>query len=212
MKTSTINNPTHKRTTYPIDWNEVINLESRLLRDFCSEKSEKKGRELLMVSIGVRLGLRIIDNLSLRWENLMDLKVGEKFVITEKKTNKERILVMGSKLREILDVVIPVLSPHPENFIFTSQKGKGENPMCPQTFNLILKGIMSDYKMKCIGNVSSHLLRKSFVVGSIKKGFETGDHLSLVKVSRLINHSSVSVTLKYTNFETDQMLNLYELN
>ena len=70
MKTSTINNPTHKRTTYPIDWNEVINLESRLLRDFCSEKSEKKGRELLMVSIGVRLGLRIIDNLSLRWENL----------------------------------------------------------------------------------------------------------------------------------------------
>jgi hypothetical protein len=42
-------------------------------------------------------------------------------------------------------------------------------------------------------------------------GFENGDHLSLVKVSRLIGHSNVSTTLRYTNFETNQMLNLYEL-
>jgi len=49
-------------------------------------------------------------------------------------------------------------------------------------------------------------------VGSIKKGFESGDHLSLVKVSRLIGHSSVSTTLRYTNFETNQMLDLYELS
>ena len=84
--------------------------------------------------------------------------------------------------------------------------------MCIQTFNRLLKDLMKEYKVKCIGNISSHLLRKSFVVGSIKKGFESGDHLSLIKVSRLINHTSVSTTLKYTNFETDQMLNLYELN
>jgi len=212
MKTSEYNKVNHKRTTYPIDWNEVVNLESRLLRDFQSEKSEKKGRELLMISIGVRLGLRVIDNLSLKWKDLMGLRIGEKFVRVEKKTNKERILVMGSKLRDVLDVIIPVLNPNPESYIFSSQKGKGEEPMCIQTFNRLLKEIMKDYKVKCIGNISSHLLRKCFVVGSIKKGFETGDHLSLIKVSRLINHSSVSVTLKYTNFETDQMLNLYELN
>jgi hypothetical protein len=51
-----------------------------------------------------------------------------------------------------------------------------------------------------------------FFVDLIKKGFESGDHLSLVKVSRLIGHSSVSTTLRYTNFETNQMLDLYELS
>jgi len=212
MKTQVINDLNHKRTTYSLDWNIVINLESRLLRDFQSEKSEKKGRELLMVSIGVRLGLRVIDNLSLKWGDLIGLGVGEKFIRIEKKTDKERILVMSSKLKEVLDIVITILNPNPEHYIFSSQKGRGNEPMCIQTFNRLLKDIMKDYKVKCIGNISSHLLRKSWVVGSIKKGFEMGDHLSLVKVSRLINHSSVSTTLKYTNFETDQMLNLYELN
>ena len=201
-----------KRTTYSLDWDTVMGLESRLLRDFVSGKGESKGMELLMVSVGVRLGLRVIDNLSLKWEDLIGLEVGEKFVRVEKKTNRERILVMSSKLKEVLDRVIEVTNPNPNHFIFSSQKGKGLKPMCIQTFNGYLKEIMKKYKVKFIGNCSSHLLRKSFVVGSIKKGFESGDHLSLVKVSRLIGHSSVSTTLRYTNFETNQMLDLYELS
>lgn len=118
---------------------------------------------------------------------------------------------MSSKLREVLDKVIKVLNPNPSHYIFSSQKGKGMKPISVQTFNGYLKEIMKEYKIKYIGNCSSHLLRKTFVVGSIKKGFENGDHLSLVKVSRLIGHSNVSTTLRYTNFETNQMLNLYEL-
>ncbi len=200
-----------KRTTYSLDWDTVMGLESRLLRDFVTEKGECKGMELLMVSVGVRLGLRVIDNLSLKWEDLMGLEVGEKFVRIEKKTNKERILVMSSKLKEVLETVINLTNPNPNHFIFSSQKGKGLKPMCIQTFNGYLKEVMKKYKVKFIGNCSSHLLRKSFVVGSIKKGFESGDHLSLIKVSRLIGHSNVSTTLRYTNFETNQMLDLYEL-
>jgi site-specific recombinase XerD len=200
-----------KRTTYSLDWDTIVGLESRLLRDFIKERSITKGRDVLIVSVGVRLGLRVIDNLSLKWEDLMGLEVGEKFIRIEKKTNKERILVMSSKLREVLDKVIEILNPNPSHYIFSSQKGKGMEPMCVQTFNGYLKEIMKEYKIKYIGNCSSHLLRKTFVVGSIKKGFENGDHLSLVKVSRLIGHSNVSTTLRYTNFETNQMLNLYEL-
>ena len=142
MKALENNGLTHKRTTYSLDWNVVVNLESRLLRDFQTEKSENKGRELLMVSIGVRLGLRVIDNLSLKWGDLIGLKVGEKFVRTEKKTNKERILVMSSKLKGVLDIVISVLNPNPDHFIFSSQKGKGNEPMCIQTFNRLLKDLM----------------------------------------------------------------------
>lgn len=200
-----------KTTTYSLDWETVINLESRLLRDLQNRKTRDSARNILIVSIGARLGLRVIDNLNLKWGDLMDLPIGERFIRIEKKTGKERILVMSSKLREVLDVVISVINPDPTHFIFTSQKGKGLEPMSIQSFNRILKDIMVEYKVRYIGNCSSHMLRKSFVVGSIKKGFEQGDHLSLVKVSRLIGHSNVATTLRYTNFETSQALSLYDL-
>jgi integrase len=201
-----------KTTTYSLDWDTIVNLESRLLRDFQNEKSPSKARQLLMISIGSRLGLRVIDNLSLRFEDLMDLKVGERFIRIEKKTGKERILVMSTKLREVLDLIDKTLKINPSDHIFSSQKGKGRTPMTIQCFNRVLKGIMTEYKVRFIGNCSSHILRKSWVVGSIKKGFESGDHLSLIKVSRLIGHGNVSTTLRYTNFETSQALSLYELS
>ena len=201
-----------KTTTYSLEWEVVVNLEARLLKDFNSSKNEFIARKLLMISIGTRLGLRVIDNLYLKWGDLMDLEIGEKFVRLEKKTNKERILVMSSKLKEILRQVIIILNPDPNSFIFKSQKSKGTKPMTIQNFNIILKEIMKEYKIKCIGATSSHLLRKSFIVGSVRKGFESGDFLSLSKVSKLVGHSNISTTMRYTNFETSTMLSLYELN
>ena len=201
-----------KTTTYSLDWDTVMNLESRLLRDFQTNKTKDKARALLMVSIGVRLGMRVIDNLNLKWEDLLEVQVGERFIRIEKKTGKERILIMSTKLKEVLDIVNEAQAPDLSTFILSSQKTNGLRPMSIQYFNRILKGIMKEYKVKYIGNCSSHLLRKSWVVGSIKKGFENGDHLSLIKVSRLVGHSNVSTTLRYTNFETSQSFGLFELS
>ena len=201
-----------KTTTYSLDWDTVMNLESRLLRDFQNNKTKDKARALLMISIGVRLGMRVIDNLNLKWEDLLGVQVGERFIRIEKKTVKERILVMSTKLKEVLDIVYEAQASDPKTFILSSQKTNGLRPMSIQYFNRILKGIMKDYKVKYIGNCSSHLLRKSWVVGSIKKGFENGDHLSLIKVSRLVGHANISTTLKYTNFETSQSFGLFELS
>jgi integrase len=201
-----------KTTTYSLDWETVMNLESRLLRDFQNNKTKDRARTLLMVSIGVRLGMRVIDNLNLKWEDLLGVQVGERFIRVEKKTNKERILVMSTKLKEVLDIVYEAQDPVICSYILSSQKTNGIRPMSIQYFNRILKGIMKDYKVKFIGNCSSHLLRKSWVVGSIKKGFENGDHLSLIKVSRLVGHANISTTLKYTNFETSQSFGLFELS
>jgi integrase len=201
-----------KTTTYSLDWDTVMNLESRLLRDFQNNKTKDKARALLLISIGVRLGMRVIDNLNLKWEDLLGVQVGERFIRIEKKTDKERILVMSTKLKEVLDIVYEAHASDPSTYILSSQKTNGHKPMSVQSFNRILKTIMKEYKVKYIGNPSSHMLRKSWVVGSIKKGFENGDHLSLVKVSRLVGHSNVSTTLRYTNFETSSALGLFELS
>ena len=201
-----------KTTTYSLDWDTIMNLESRLLRDFQNNKTKDRARALLMVSIGVRLGMRVIDNLNLKWEDLLGIEVGERFIRTEKKTNKERILVMSTKLKEVLDIVYEAQAPLASNYILSSQKTNGLKPMSIQYFNMLLKAILKEYKVRYIGNPSSHMLRKSWVVGSIKKGFQDGDHLSLIKVSRLIGHSNVSTTLRYTNFETSTALGLFELD
>jgi len=200
-----------KTTTYSLDWDTVMNLESRLLRDFQNNKTKDRARALLMISIGVRLGMRVIDNLNLKWEDLLGVEVGERFIRVEKKTDKERILVMSTKLKEVLDIVYESQTPEPLTYILTSQKSNGLKPMSIQSFNRILKGIMKEYKVKYIGGCSSHILRKSWVVGSIRKGFKDGDHLSLIKVSRLVGHTNISTTLKYTNFETTSALGLFEL-
>jgi integrase len=189
-----------------------MNLESRLLRDFQTNTTKDRARTLLMISIGVRLGMRVIDNLNLKWEDLFGVQVGERFIRIEKKTDKERILVMSTKLKEVLDIVYDDRASDPLTYILSSQKTNGLKPMTVQSFNRILKGILKEYKVKYIGNPSSHMLRKSWVVGSIKKGFENGDHLSLIKVSRLVGHSNVSTTLRYTNFETSSALSLFELS
>jgi integrase len=60
-----------KTTTYSLDWDTVMNLESRLLRDFQNNKTKDKARALLMISIGVRLGMRVIDNLNLIWGDII---------------------------------------------------------------------------------------------------------------------------------------------
>ena len=189
-----------------------MNLESRLIRDFQKSSSLELGTNLMLVTIGSRLGLRVVDSLQLKWVDLVTIPVGEVFIRTEKKTGKERILVMSTRLKEVVDLVFSGLIPNPDSFIITSQKGRGRFPMTIQNFNRRLKLIMTDYKVRYVGNCSSHLLRKSWVVGAIRKGFEGGDHLSLVKVSRLVGHSNVSTTLKYTNFETSQALSLFELS
>jgi integrase len=200
-----------KTTTYSLDWDVVVNLESRLVRDFKLSMTKNLGVDLLIVSIGSRLGLRVVDSLQLKWGDLMGLEVGDAFVRSEKKTGKDRVLAMSSKLKEVLELVYKSLVPDLDEFILTSQKGKGRSAMSIQNFNRRLKKIMASYKVRYLGNCSSHLLRKSWVVGAIRKGFEAGDHLSLVKVSKLVGHTNVSTTLRYTNFEMTQAFSLYEL-
>lgn len=201
-----------KTTTYSLDWETIVNLESRLIRDFKKSPTFELGTNLMLVSIGARLGLRVVDSLQLKWGDLTSVPVGEAFIRKEKKTNKERLLVMSSRLKEVIELVYSSWNPPSSNFIISSQKGRGRVPMTIQNFNRRLKLILAGYKVRYIGNGSSHLLRKTFVVGAIKQGFSGGDHLSLVKVSKLIGHSNVSTTLRYTNFETSQAFSLYELD
>ena len=201
-----------KTTTYPIEWNKIQTLESRLFTDFTMNPDKRLGTDLLMISLGSRFGLRIGDLISFRWKDLLFVDVNQEFMVTEMKTNKNRTMKMTDKVKKIIMLVFEKTNPNPNHFIFSSQKSDGSQAMSIWNFNNRLKQTISTYGIKTMGNISSHMLRKSFVVSSIKKGMEMGDPLALVKVSRLINHSSVRTTLYYTNFEMSTLSNLYNLD
>lgn len=179
---------------------------------FMETERPQDGVNLLQITLGCRFGLRVSDLMSLRWKDVVNLHDGDDMVVRERKTNKLRLIRITHKVRTIVSTVYNILDPNPSHFIFTSNKGKGLSPMSVQNFNLRLRTTLDQYGIRVKGNPSSHCLRKTFVVQSIRRGFQSGDHLSLVKVSHLINHSSVSQTVKYTNYETMEMMDLYELD
>jgi integrase len=197
-----------KTTTFPVDWREITKLESILLHEFIDKPTSRNGINLLMITLGSRFGLRVSDLLSLQWDHLIDIEPDQTFTVIEKKTKKIRQIKMTQKVKTIMNQVSSICDG---DYIFTSQKSNGQ-PMTIQNFNMRLKKIFNDHRIKTKNNVSSHLLRKTFVVRSIKSGLENGDHLSLIKVSHLINHSSINQTIKYCNYEAETLHTLYDLD
>ena len=82
-------------TTSFIEWNDFISLITRLEKD-------KEYKFCLLVSIGVFTGLRISDLLTLKYIDILEDDV---FLITEKKTNKERSIKVNSTLKELVQRV-----------------------------------------------------------------------------------------------------------
>jgi integrase len=202
----------HQRTTtFPVEWNQITKLESVLLHEFIDNPTKRNGINLLMITLGSRFGLRVSDLLSIRWNHIMGIEPDQTFTLIEKKTKKIRQIKMTKKVKTILNQVSPTCYMNPDDHIFSSQKS-GNKPMTIQNFNIRLKKLFNDHRIKTKNNISSHLLRKSFVVQSIKSGLERGDHLSLIKVSHLINHSSVNQTIKYCNYESETLNTLYDLD
>lgn len=202
---------TQRTTTFPVEWDEITKLESVLLHKFIEQPTKTNGVNLLMITLGSRFGLRVSDLLAIRWEHIVSIEPEQKFTIIEKKTKKLRLIKMTQKVVTIMNQTSPICHVTIDGHIFSSQKSI-DQPMSIQNFNIRLKKLFRDHKIKTQNNVSSHLLRKSIVVRSIKSGLERGDHLSLIKVSHLINHSSVNHIIKYCNYESETLQNLYDLD
>ena len=201
-----------KTTTFPLTWNQVKMMESKLLVEFLNQPTPSTSFDLLQISLGCRFGLRVSDLLQLKWNNLINLDEGDELILVEKKTNKIRRIRFSKQVHLIVSTVINNISVSPSDYIFTSQKGKGQRPMSIQGFNRRLKNTLERLKIKYRGNPSSHCLRKTTIVEMIRKGFKEGDSLSLLKVSQLINHSSVNQTIKYTNYDKSISMSLYDLD
>ena len=172
-----------------IDFDKFLNTGRRLIN---SDKQLVIG---LYIIVSIYTGLRISDVLRLKWSDLMK----EDLVIKEKKTKKLRTIKINSTIHSVLS---KFNLNGEDDFIFKSQKG---SVFSIQQINRVLKEIFSTESKHL--NISSHSLRKSFGRRVYENNNES--EKSLVYLSELFNHTSLSITRKYLGIRQEELNEIY---
>lgn len=180
-----------------IEWNSMLGLLVRL-------KKAKRNKEYLLIGTGAYLGLRASDLLNLRWSDLMDK---DEITITEKKTSKNRHITINTSLKDILSYASEELAKqgkfNMDTYIFVNRNGE---QVSIQYINRLLKKTFSDFGIKT-QNASTHTLRKTFA----KRVWEMDgkSERSLIYLSQMFNHSSISITRRYIGIVQKDIRDIY---
>jgi len=172
-----------------IDFDKCLNTGRRLIN------SDKQSVIGLYIIVSIYTGLRISDVLRLKWSDLMK----EDLVIKEKKTKKIRTIKINSTIHSVRS---KFNLNGEDDFIFKSQKG---SVFSIQQINRVLKEIFK-IESKHL-NISSHSLRKSFGRRVYENNNES--EKSLVYLSELFNHTSLSITRKYLGIRQEELNDIY---
>lgn len=180
-----------------LEWYTMLNLIRRLYKDGDYRMS-------LLIGCGCFFGLRVSDLRKLTWGMLLN---DDKFILTEQKTGKRRVVKINSDFQKHIRQCYEALKiTNMDEACFLSRKN---TVMTTQRINVRLKEIKSKYHVK-IDNFSCHSLRKAFG----RKVFESSGEnaqMALVKLSELFNHSSVTITKIYLGLREQELLETYDL-
>jgi integrase len=184
-------------TTSFIEWNDFISLITRLEKD-------KEYKFCLLVSIGVFTGLRISDLLTLKYIDILEDDV---FLITEKKTNKERSIKVNSTLKEIVQRVYNKLDISNLNELIFLNK-YGTKSIDKSYVNVKLKELFMKYRIRVKGNISTHTFRKTLGRRVVVVNDYSSE--SLVLLMELFGHSNMGITKRYLGITKDEIHNVYD--
>lgn len=161
-------------------------------------KSALHGRNLLLFTVGLNVGLRISD--------LLQIKVGELrnqdyVIIHEGKTNKRKTFALNKAVKDAAKELIPS-DISDDEYAFKSRKGN--NPISRvQAYRVLNEAVERAGLAEVYSRFGAHSMRKTF-------GFfahEAGTDISLLM--RIFNHSSQKETLRYIGIEQDDLNDVY---
>lgn len=156
-----------------------------------------KVRDWMMWTIGVSLGLRISDLLSLKIKQLLndDLTFRERIMVIEQKTSKlNNCLITES----VIDAVTKYFDSikwkfELDDYLFKSNKTKGK--MYEEYGWKILSDAGKALDLPIV--IGSHTMRKSFANIAACVDKSSIDMNSITKIQGLLNHSNQQVTMRY---------------
>lgn len=156
-----------------------------------------KIRDWALWTIGVSLGLRISDLLSLKIHSLLndDKTFRDRIVIIEQKTNKANNCLITES---VVDAVTKYLDSigwkfKMDDFLFMSHKTKGK--MFEEYGWKILSDAGKALNLPIV--IGSHTMRKSFANIAACVDKSSIDMNAITKIQGLLNHSDQRVTMRY---------------
>ncbi|MEI5921051.1 tyrosine-type recombinase/integrase [Bacillus albus] len=167
-------------------------------RDINKMKRALSGRNKLLFVLGINLGLRISDLLSLKASDLYNAnnRFKSHIELIETKTKKRRKLTISDAVKkEIKDAGICGYS---DDYLFPSRKGS--KPIGRVQAYRILNEAADRAGLSEIG---THTLRKTFGYHAYKGGVD------VATLQRIFNHSSEKITLHYIGITQDTIDEVY---
>lgn len=177
----------------------------------------ERWRDNMLFIVGINFGLRASDLRLLRFSNLINdnLTFRDSFPILEKKTKntrkkrKNRYVTINTAVIEAVTLYLehtPGVSL--SDYLFRSESNRGKNsnqPIAVRNINHILYGIADDLNLSC--KISSHTLRKTFCYHQML--MSKNDPRKLMLLSKMLGHSSISITLDYIGITGEEMDEAY---
>lgn len=166
-----------------IDFDKALNIGMKLI------KTKENPNLGLLIVVGINLGVRIENLLKFTFKDLRK----DNITIIEGKTGKKRTLVINDNIRK----AITSFDTNYDGYAFKSQKG---TIYSPQHINRLLKQYFK-------GKVSTHSLRKGF--GRRVWENDNQSERSLIFLSQIFQHSSISITRIYLGIRQKELDDIY---
>lgn len=164
---------------------------------------KKNKRDYLIFVLGINVGLRIGDLLSLKIKDVLDLDskiIADSVHIREQKTKKIREFRLNKAAKEAVNFYLDTLLSYAgEDYLFKSRRGTG--PITTRSAYRIIKTTLRDLHIK--GNYGTHSLRKTFGYHRYNNG------IKLETLQKMFNHSSPAVTLRYIGITKEVIADAY---
>ena len=211
-----ISNPEIEHDAEPIKNKEDI---SRLREYFLNHNL----RNHMLFVVGINVGLRVSDLLSLRFRDIMneDFTYKKEIVKIEKKTRntskniKRRIFALSPVAIQAIEMYRQTIKNFSlDLYLFRSESSAtkytdNNKPMSRQGVQLVLNEAFD--ALGITTRHGTHVLRKTFayhVLTGTSDPFERARRLELLQ--SLFNHSSPTVTLAYAGISRDEKVSLYQ--
>lgn len=155
-------------------------------------------RDSLILELLYSTGVRVSELVNIK---MKDINFNEKRILILGKGNKERYVLYGNTLQELLELYLKnsreALNKNSEYLILNKNGEKITDRGIRLIINKILRKGELDY------HVSPHTLRHTFATHMLENGAD------LKSVQELLGHSSMSTTQIYTHITNERLRNVY---
>jgi integrase/recombinase XerD len=191
----------------------ISDVQVRQLLRFVEAETQAPTRNVVIVLLGRKAGLRSTEIGMARWSMVTDATghVGDALALQNRasKGRSGRVIPLHADLREALATLHDAEQSkgrgRPEDFIVTLAKGATDAVTRSGSLQFLLR---SWFRALGLVGCSSHSLRRTFITRAARKVSEVGG--SLRDVQALAGHSSLNNTMRYIDTDPDAQRKLID--